>query len=405
MTAAPTSEAFVWVWLPDAVDPVVAGRLTDRGDVVSFTYGRTYRDRADAIAIFLPELPLIRGEQVPELGTIHGSIGDAGPDAWGRRLVELRHDGGHDPAPLDYLLEAGSDRIGALDFQVSDTEYLARTRPVGSLAELLDAAEKVERQEPLTPALAAALLHGTSVGGARPKATLVDGERRLIAKFSSTTDTRPVVEAEFVAMTLADRAGIDVAPVSIERVREKAVILVERFDRLDGGRRRLMVSARTILRLGEFGVGASYVDVADEVRRRFTNAEATLHELFARLSFNILVGNTDDHAKNHAAFWDGDSLTLTPAYDICPQVRTTGETSQAMTIGADGYRLSNLAGLAQRAGPFHLREAEARAIIERQIDVIEANWEEACDLAALKREQRADLWGRQILNPFALEGW
>jgi serine/threonine-protein kinase HipA len=401
----PTSRAYVWTWLPDATEPVVAGLLIDRGDVVTFTYGQSYLARADAIALYLPELPLRRGEQVPTVGAIHGCIGDAGPDAWGRRLVEVRWQQRLDPARLDYLVESGSDRIGGLDFQASEAEYVPRGRPTATLEELLEAAARVERHEPLSPELAEALLHGTSIGGARPKASVVDGDRRLIAKFSSTTDTRPVVEAEFVAMTLAARAGLDVAAVDLTRVDDKAVLLVERFDRTPEGRRRLMVSARTILQLGEFGLGASYADLADELRARGADHEAALHELFGRICFNILVGNTDDHAKNHAAFWDGEQLTLTPAYDICPQVRTTGETSQAMAIGPDGYRLSNLAGTVRAAGVYHLDEREARQIVEHQIRAIEDGWDETCDVAGLTTAARSELWERQFLNPYAFEGW
>ena len=399
MPTDPTAQAFVWVWLPGAGDPVVAGRLDDLGDRVTFTYGQSYLDGDRAIPLFLPELPLRRGDHVPAIVPMHGCIGDAGPDAWGRRLVELRWGGTLDPGPLDYLLTSGSDRIGGLDFQTSATDYIDRTNPGTTLDELMTAAERVQRQEPLTPELAEALLHGTSIGGARPKATLLDGDRSLIAKFASTTDTRPAVEAEFVAMRLAVDAGLDVASVDLTRIGDKAALLVERFDRPGGGRRRLMVSARTILQLGEFGLGASYADLADQVRQRFTDAEATVHELFARITFNILVGNTDDHAKNHAAFWDGVALTLTPAYDICPQVRSTGETSQAMAVGADGYRLSNLAGLVERAAPYHLDASEARAIVEGQIHAIEDGWEDACDLAGLTSAHARRPLGSAVPEP------
>jgi serine/threonine-protein kinase HipA len=319
--------------------------------------------------------------------------------------VEARWQERFDPGRLDFLLGSGSDRVGGLDFQASGAEYVPRQSSAAPLEELLDAAERVERNEPLTPELAEALLHGTSIGGARPKAAIVDGGRRLIAKFSSTTDTRPVVEGEFAAMFLAARAGLDVASVDLVWVDGKAVLLVERFDRTPDGRRQLMVSARTILQLGEFGLGASYADLADELRARGTDHEATLQELFGRISFNILVGNTDDHAKNHAAFWDGERLTLTPAYDICPQVRTTGETSQAMAIGPTGYRLSNLAGAVRQAAAYRLEETRAREIVEHQIQAIEESWEETCDRARLTPTQRAELWGRQFFNPYAFEGW
>ncbi len=107
-----------------------------------------------------------------------------------------------------------------------------------------------------------------------------------------------------------------------------------------------MVSALTILELDELMARyASYADLAQIIRERFTDARASLRELFARITFNILIGNSDDHARNHAAFWNGEWLTLTPAYDICPQPRGGGETSQAMIIGADGFRMSQLVGL------------------------------------------------------------
>lgn len=174
-TAGPP-DAFVWVWLPGAADPVVAGRLIDRGAVTAFAYGRSYLQNPDAVSLHLPELPLRRGEIPPRSGEIAGCVADAAPDAWGRRVIEHRRTGARsDLHVLAYLLESGSDRIGALDFQPSATRYEARSGDAASLAELAEAAERVESGEPLTPALDRALLHGTSVGGARPKALLADG--------------------------------------------------------------------------------------------------------------------------------------------------------------------------------------------------------------------------------------
>ena len=143
-------------------------------------------------------------------------------------------------------------------------------------------------------------------------------------------------------MELARRVGSYVAPVKLEQALGRDVLLIERFDRVPGtGQRRAIVSALTILELDEMAARyASYEALAHQVRERFTDAPRTLRELFARIAFNILVGNNDDHARNHAAFWDGECVTLTPAYDICPQPRAGGETTQAMSIGADGFRMS-----------------------------------------------------------------
>lgn len=415
MALEPPPTAFVWVWLPGTTEPVVAGRLDDDGRLTAFTYGRSYLSRADAIPLYEPELPLRSGPQLPELMPIHGCIADAGPDAWGRRVIERRRQVGLadtagaaanlDLSDLDYLLEAGSNRIGGLDFQASPDEYRPHGEGTVGLEDLLRAAELVEGSDSIPPALDLALLHGTSVGGAQPKAILEDGARHLIAKFGSRTDVLPVVKLEYVAMTLAQLTGLRVAPVELGRVLGKDVLLVERFDRPGDGSRRLMVSARTLLRLGEFGVGASYSELADLARSRFVEPGPTLRELFARITFNIIVGNTDDHARNHAAFWDGVELALTPAYDIVPQLRSGAEASQAMAIGPDGFRGSQLAGCVERAASYRLSGTEARAIIDHQIATVEEHWEAACDHAGLSDTDRRSFWGRQILNPFALRGY
>jgi serine/threonine-protein kinase HipA len=410
MTSEP-QQAFVWVWLPGATDPVVAGRLDTAGALITFTYGRSYLARKDRIALYLPELPLGRGPISPLVGDVAGCVTDAAPDAWGRRVI-LNHRVGQNAVDttdlnlLTYLLESGSDRIGALDFQTSASEYVARWTANATLTELAESAELVEQGVPRSPALDQALLHGSSVGGARPKALVSDGARRLIAKFSSTTDTYPVVKGEFVAMELARRAGLNVATVTLTHALGKDVLLIDRFDRPTPGGRRAMVSALTILELDEISARyASYAELARMIRTRFTDPVPTLRELFARITFNILTGNNDDHARNHAAFWDGTALTLTPAYDICPQPRAGGETAQIMAIGQDGYRMSQVAGCVARASTYLLSEPDAREIVDHQLDVIKTDWDDVCDQATLTEVDRAGFWLRQFLNPYATEGY
>jgi serine/threonine-protein kinase HipA len=412
MTFDPT-EAFVWAWLPGASEPVVAGRLETSGEIVYFTYGRSYLDRPGSIPLYLPELPLRQGRIRPLAGlTVAGCIRDAGPDAWGQRVILQRHSG-HltedsdtgDLSLLTYLLESGSDRIGALDFQTSATAFEARTSEA-TLDQMVTAAERLEAGLPLPPVLGTALLHGTSVGGARPKVLLSDADRRLIAKLSSRADPYPVVKAEAVAMELARRVGLDVARTEVTEALGHDVLLVDRFDRPEGGRhRRMVVSALTILNLDLMMARyATYYDLADAIRSRFTEPKQTLRELFSRIIFNICVSNTDDHARNHAAFWDGKILTLTPAYDICPQPRSGGEATQAMAIRRDGYRYSQLAGcIAAATDTYLLSKAEAKDVIDHQVDTIRSEWDEAAEVARLTSVERDQLWGRQILNPYALE--
>ena len=408
-------EAFVWIWLPGKTTPVIAGRVFAQDDHFVFTYGRSYLTRSDAIPIYEPELPLRGGAIVPEPPLeIANALRDASPDAWGRRVIAHRlvgdvggANGIADLDELTYMLKSGSDRIGALDFQASPTDYVAREATNATLDRLLDSADRVDRGLPLAPELAEALQHGTAIGGARPKALIRDGGSKYVAKFSSSTDTFSVVKAEFIAMRLAGLAGLDVAPVRLERAMNRDVLLIRRFDREptdDGWTRRAMVSALTLLELDErFAAHASYEALADIVRARFTAPAETLEELFARMTFNVLVGNTDDHARNHAAFRDGEMLALTPAYDICPQSRTGYEASQSMQIFGRERR-SQLSLCLAAASKFLISDERALEIMRHQAAVIGRNWDTTCDQAGLPDADRRLLWRRQFLNDLAFEG-
>ena len=412
-------EAYVWIWLPEALDPIVAGKLeTDGQGNIQFNYGRSYLERINAnppaIAIYEPELPLQRGVlPLPNGLTMPGSIRDAAPDAWGRRVILNKKLGGKGRdtdttllSELSYLLESGSDRIGALDFQRSPSNYLPRSATNVPLEELLESAARVEQGVPLTPELDQALFYGSSIGGARPKALIEDKGTKYIAKFSSSTDLYSVVKAEFIAMRLASFAGINASPVKLVKAAQKDILLIERFDRAkeaDGWTRKAMVSALTLLGLDEMMARyASYEILAEVIRHRFDDPRPTLKELFARVVFNILCGNTDDHARNHAAFWNGKTLKLTPAYDICPQPRAGYEATQAMLISGDN-RLSKLRSCLNAAPRFQLTQADANAIFNSQREAIENNWKTVCDEAALSAVDRQLLWKRQFLNPFAFE--
>lgn len=412
-------EAYVWIWLPNETEPVVAGKLEASGDKLLFNYGKSYLERINesnkpAIAIYEEELPLKKGE-LPLLNglAMPSCIRDGAPDAWGRRVIINKKFGSKgkdiDTTQLDeltYMLESGSDRIGALDFQQSATEYVPRLSANVPLGELQESAKRVEKGVPLTAELDQALFHGSSLGGARPKASIKDDDKKYIAKFSVSSDIYNVVKAEYIAMRLAEEVGLNVAPVHITSVAGKDIILIERFDRIKvdaGWQRKSMLSALTLFGLDDMMARyASYETLAEIIRHKFIDPKETLKELFSRLAFNILCGNTDDHARNHAAFWDGTDMSITPAYDICPQGRTGNEASQAMLIVGDN-RSSKLTTCLQTAHNFLLSEDDVKTIFELQKEVINNKWNEVCNEAKLNEIDKKLLWGRQFLNSFATE--
>ena len=412
-------EAYIWIWLPNETEPVVAGKLEADGDKLLFNYGKSYLERINdmdkpAISIYEKELPLQEGE-LPLLDGLNvpSCIRDGVPDAWGRRVIINRKLGVKgkdiDTAQLDeltYMLESGSDRIGALDFQQSAIEYVPRLSRNVPLGELLESVERVEKGVPLTLELDLALFHGSSLGGARPKASIEDNDKKYIAKFSTSSDIYNVVKAEYIAMRLAEEVGLNVAPVQTTRVAGKDIILIERFDRkkVDAGwQRKSMLSALTLFGLDDMMARyASYETLAEVIRHKFTDPKGTLKELFSRLVFNILCGNTDDHARNHAAFWDGTNMSLTPAYDICPQGRSGNEASQAMLISGNN-RSSKLTTCLETANNFLLSEDDAKTIFEAQREIINKKWNDICDEAELSEIDKKLLWGRQFLNSFATE--
>ena len=339
-----TSKCYVWRWFPGATDPVVAGelRFDEKGRQV-FVYGRSYLERANAEPIYQSELPLRQGAHEPVNGLDHFScLRDAAPDAWGRRVIENRlfgrrevvAGGGVDEAT--YLLHSGSDRTGALDFQASASEYIPRDHREASLSELHEAAELLATDQPIPAELEEALNHGTSIGGARPKAAITGEKAKYVAKFSVSTDHFQIVKAEYVAMTLAARLGMDVAKVTLDKAAGKDVLLVERFDRYCGASgwcRRSLVSGLSVLGLDEkWAREATYPNLVDQVRMHGLAFRKDARELFSRLVFNVLVGNTDDHARNHSFFVGGKTIRLTPAYDITPFPRAGGEASHGMRI-------------------------------------------------------------------------
>lgn len=403
-----SDRAYVWTWLPSATEPIVVGAVTQAGGELRFNYAQSYLRRSDAVMLQPAGLPLQAGVQRPPTGLdAHGVIRDAAPDSWGmqvllRRIVGIGVQDTNELPLLTYLAESGSNRIGALDFQASPKDYRPRDTH-GTLIEVVEAGDRMARGLPFSAEVDDALTYGSAIGGSRPKAILLDdgseGRRELIAKFSVSTDTYPWVQAEAVGMELARRCGIHAAVTGLTRAGERDVLLVDRFDRPGGGSRRSVLSGLTLLGLHELASRhGSYVDLAEQIRLHFTEPDATLRELFTRIVVNVLVGNTDDHPRNVAAFWDGQHLTLTPAYDVCPQPRNTGETAQAMAYGSAGQSRARLADVVAAAGTYRLSTSEGETIAERCTEVVCGEFEEVCTTLEIRELTRDLLWKRSIAN-------
>ncbi|MFC0179536.1 type II toxin-antitoxin system HipA family toxin [Thorsellia kenyensis] len=399
---------YVWKWISTQPTPVICGRLNidELGNQV-FTYGASYLRRKDAESIYIDELPLKQGIQYPKNGmSIFSCLRDAAPDAWGRRVINSQLMGRDYNGYLDeitYLLNSASDRIGALDFQESSTNYKSREADGSTLDELLRAADIISAGEKITPDLDNALMHGTSLGGARPKAMINDGNKKYIAKFSASNDSYDIVKSEYIAMQLASIAGISVANTRYAKSLGKDVLLVERFDRSyknTSWYRRPIVSGLTVLNLDEnWAREASYITLVRQIKKNGVNFLADSIELFKRMVFNVLIGNTDDHARNHAFFIENDKITLTPAYDICPQNRMGGEASHGMKLD-ENSNLSLLALCLSTCEDFNITKTQGEEIIIDLIRVIIQNFDKVCNEINASYLTRKLLFRRVILNPY-----
>jgi serine/threonine-protein kinase HipA len=409
-----SDRAYVWVWLPGSTEPVPAGVLAKRGgNELSFHYGAKYLERADVVSIYGPTLPLTDEWFGPtgDLG-MPGPLRDGAPDGWGRRVILNRVTGSRglnarveELDELTYLLRSGTNRFGALDFQTSNTVYQPRVERA-LLDDLHRAAQMVEAGEPLPVGLNDALVNGSTIGGARPKALIDDGSEQWIAKFSTTSDTFSIVGAEAASIHLARAAGIVVPDSKVIVSLGREVLLTRRFDRPGGATRMMIVSALTMLGLDEIGSRyGTYPELLDVLRKYGAQPGNMGPDLFRRIAFNIAITNIDDHLRNHAAFWDGAHLDLTPAYDLSPMSRSGETATQAIAYGRAGERDSNFKSLLDVSHSYGLDTSGAREIIDSVIGAILDNWDDAAEISRLTTVDREYLWGRQFLNPGTMYGY
>jgi len=372
------TEALVHVDLDG--QPILAGRLLARThrdrDSASFDYDEEWLRRPDRFAID-PVLQLGPGPfHTPADKAMFGAIGDSAPDRWGRLLMrraERRRAerAGETPRTLreiDYLLMVNDEaRQGALRFALKAggpflaTDDATPIPPLVELPRLLSAAENVVGKSDSDEDLRLLLAPGSSLGGARPKTSVRDRDGTLaIAKFPHRDDEIDTVRWEAVALGLAERAGISVPQCRVGEVAGRSVLLLRRFDRVDGLRIPFL-SAMSMLGAND-DERRSYLEFVDALRRYGATPKSDMHMLWRRVVFSVLISNTDDHLRNHGFLYDGpDGWRLAPAYDLNPVPVDIRPRVLATAIDIDDGTASLDLALSV-AGYFELDDAEARRI-------------------------------------------
>lgn len=326
------------VHVDESGTPVRVGRLWSRSrrgkESAVFEYDAAWLKRPDRFALE-PALTLAAGPHHTGAGRpLFGAIGDSAPDRWGRilmRRAERRAAERESRVPrtlfeIDFLLMVDDEvRPGALRFSEKEGgPFVAEPDPsrlprLVDLPRLLSATERVLEDNDSDEDLRLLIAPGSSLGGARPKASVRDADGRLaIAKFPHREDTADAVLWEAVVLTLAARAGIAVPEWRVENAGGKAFLVVRRFDRRPDGRRVPFVSAMSMIEAAEVE-GHSYLEIVEALRRHGAAPKEDLVELWKRVVFNVLVSNTDDHLRNHGFLYDGPTgWRLSPAYDMNP---------------------------------------------------------------------------------------
>jgi len=360
----------------------VWARVRGGRETASFEYASSWLTD-DAQFELDPELPLGRGLFHTERG-LFNAFADCAPDRWGQTLLR-RHElvrakaEGRTPRTLhaiDFVaLVSDATRLGSLRLRAPGaTEFLSpdtRVPPLVQLPRLLRASAAVVEDRDTADDLALLLAPGTSLGGARPKASVLDAEGRLaIAKFPSREDDWPITRWEAAALAMAEAAGIEVPPHRLVVVLKKPVLLVRRFDR-DRTRRIPFMSALTALAAKD-GEVRSYVEIADTLRKTGASPREDLSQLWRRLIFNILISNTDDHLRNHGFLRRDHGWRLAPAFDLNPMPTDVRPRVHALAIDATD-QAGGLEVARSVTASFGIGTPEADGIV-RDVGKVVAKW-------------------------------
>lgn len=366
-----TSECYVFIdGLED--NPVICGFFklntqTGRGE---FNYGKSYLARADAFALDPIHLPLQPGivSYTANKG-VFGVLSDAGADSWGRKLILSLHTS-KPQNELEFLLAGSGYGVGALVFSLSRSASKHKTNKntLADLTLLNQAKDDLLANKAISNEAKKAFEFGQSMGGARPKTSVQIGSKLYLAKFNRQDDLFNLVRAEHAAMCMAKELGIRSANTQIHETKNGDVLLVERFDVSNGLPTHHFLSANSLLQkpkvaFSDLATYYSYGELAEFIRHHTGEYADDATELYKRMVFNALIGNTDDHSRNHAFLYHFADKTwrLSPAYDITP---INNSKQHGIGLGDDG-RYASIDNLLSQAKRFGLTRAKATKIISQ----------------------------------------
>jgi serine/threonine-protein kinase HipA len=412
------NECYVYITLPGQTNAVAAGRFVltvDRRGIPlgRFVYGKRYLENPDAVALDPVELKLApRVYETRSLNGVFGALRDAGPDYWGRRVIE-RYCGKSDLGELDYLLHSPDDRAGALGFGLNvmppaPKREFNKTLELNKLQTIADAIinEEELHADADNHQIQDLLLMGTSMGGARPKAVVEDEDGLWIAKLNRSDDKWNQARVEHSMLVMARRSGLNAAESKVVDVGGRDVLLVKRFDRekiAEGYLRTRMISALTLLRAEDTYQSRdrwSYISLVEELRRFSAEPEKDAAELFRRMCFNALISNTDDHPRNHAVIAKEKSWRLSPAYDLTPSIPISTERRDLAMICGDQGRFANADNLLSQHARFLLEREQAEAILTAMESYVKSNW-----YAIARAEGVSDADCKKIESAFVYSGF
>lgn len=375
-----TSRAYVFV---DGIEsePVICGivELDTKARVGKFRYGQSYLRRIDAFPLDPLHLPLLDSQFVTRINNgMFGVLLDAGADSWGKKLIYSLHST-KPQNDLELVLAGAGMGAGALTFSLSRTASKPKRNKnvLGDLPSLLRGKEAILKDEQVPPEAKIAWQYGSSMGGARPKNLIEDNGISYLAKFNRTDDLFNVCRVEHASMTILRELSdvhVRVANTSMVSNLDDDVLLVERFDMQNQRPSHHFISANSLIntaKLSNSSQSDSYTYGAlGEFIMKYGSQPKDAHDLYARMVFNILIGNSDDHARNHAFLYcfSGRTWRLSPAYDVLP---INNSRQHGIGIGDDG-RHGTIENALSQARRFGLTQAKAKKVINRLQDLV---WE------------------------------